>query len=269
MTKLLPNNARILSGEVWLDQEELLGRADEDMQQVRGSRISMMFQDPMTSLDPAFTVGDQVVETLREHTDLGRAEAAGRASELFHQVGIPAPQQRLGAYPHQMSGGMRQRVALAIAICCHPRVFIADEPTTAVDVTIQAQILRLIKDLVEHERGMGVLLITHDLGIVAQTCDRIAVMYAGQIVELADTFSLFGEPRHPYTQALLESAVGRGAGRGKLPTIEGAVPDLRNLPTGCHFHPRCERATAVCSKESPPRVSLPDGGEVACVLYRD
>jgi oligopeptide/dipeptide ABC transporter ATP-binding protein len=283
--RLLPRNARTLAGKVWLDGEELLSKDEDEMRRLRGSRLAMIFQDPMTSLDPVFTVGEQLVETVQEHLGLTHAQAWERAMELFRQVGIPAPAERLRAYPHQFSGGMRQRIALAIAISCHPRVLIADEPTTALDVTIQAQILHLIKRLLVQEQGTAVLLITHDLGIVAQVCDRVAVMYAGEIVEVADTVSLFSEPRHPYTQALLSSLPGRGsiepalssskgsprrgAVRGQLATIEGTVPDLANLPAGCHFHPRCRHARPICSQQPPPRVKLPHEREVACVLYTE
>ena len=265
--RLLPPNARIVGGEVWLDGEETMGKDEIAMTRQRGSGMALMFQDPMTSLDPVFSVGEQLVETLEEHLDMTRAQALERAVDLMRQVGISEPRRRLNAYPHELSGGMRQRVALAIAVSCQPRVLIADEPTTALDVTIQAQILRLIRGLAKGAQQTGVVLITHDLGVVAQTCDRVAVMYAGAIVEMADTFSLFAHPSHPYTQALLGSVVALGASRGQLPTIEGAVPDLPALPGGCRFHPRCPRAKPVCSQRPPDRVELPHGGEVACVLY--
>ena len=265
--RLLARNARIAGGEIWLDGEEILGKDEDEMPRIRGSGVAMIFQDPMTSLDPVFTVGEQLAETVREHLDLTGTQALERAAELFQEVGIPEPERRLRAYPHELSGGMRQRVALAIAISCHPRVLIADEPTTALDVTIQAQILRLIKRLVTQEQQTGIILITHDLGIVAQTCNRVAVMYAGKIVEMADTFALFGQPAHPYTQALLGSLLALGAERGKLPTIEGTVPDLADLPSGCRFHPRCGHARPICSQRLPRMVKLPNGGEVACVLY--
>jgi oligopeptide/dipeptide ABC transporter ATP-binding protein len=227
----------------------------------------MIFQDPMTSLDPVFTVGEQLVETVQEHLGLTRPQAWNRALELFRQVGIPAPRERLRAYPHQFSGGMRQRIALAIAISCNPQVLIADEPTTALDVTIQAQILSLIKRLLVQAQGTGVLLITHDLGIVAQVCDRVAVMYAGEIVEVGDTFSIFGQPLHPYTQALLGSLPSRQVSRGRLATIKGSVPNLADLPGGCHFHPRCPQARDICAKQAPPRVTLAQEREVVCVLH--
>lgn len=265
--RLLPRNARVVSGEVWLDGDEILEGGEEAIRRIRGRKIAMIFQDPMTSLDPAFTVGEQLAETVREHLGLSQSQARQRAVELFQQVGIPSPEERLNAYPHQFSGGMRQRIALAIAISCHPRVLIADEPTTALDVTIQAQILRLIRRLLVQERQTGVLLITHDLGVVAQVCDRVAVMYAGEIVEVGDTLSLFSEPLHPYTQALLSSIPGRGAARGQLSTIEGTVPELSDLPSGCHFHPRCPYEKSICSQQPPPRVKLSQEREVTCVLY--
>jgi peptide/nickel transport system ATP-binding protein len=227
----------------------------------------MIFQDPLTSLDPAFTVGDQLMETVHEHLGLSRSQARQRALELFRQVGIPAPEERLRAYPHQFSGGMRQRIALAIAISCNPQVLIADEPTTALDVTIQAQILSLIKRLLVQTRQAGVLLITHDLGIVAQVCDRVAVMYAGELVEVGDVFSIFGQPLHPYTQALLGSLPSHQVRRGQLATIQGRVPGLADQPQGCRFHPRCAYARDICAQQPPARRQLSPQQEVACVLY--
>jgi peptide/nickel transport system ATP-binding protein len=265
--RLLPPNARIAQGEIRLNGTELVGKSEDELRNIRGSRLSMIFQDPMTSLDPVFTVGDQLIETVQEHLDLNQSEARHRALELFQQVGIPAPEERLNAYPHQFSGGMRQRIALAIAISCHPQVLIADEPTTALDVTIQAQILRLIKKLLVQKRDTGVLLITHDLGVVAQICDRVAVMYAGEIVEMGDVLSVFSDPHHPYTQALLNSLPSREIARGQLVSIQGRVPNLANQPTGCRFHPRCSHAKAICATQMPPRVQLSSKREVACVLY--
>lgn len=267
MMRLLPPNARIPRGEVWLDNTELLGKSEDEWRHIRGSRMSMIFQNPITSLDPAFTVGDQLMETVQEHLGLSHTKARLRALELFRQVGIPAPEERLKAYPHQFSGGMSQRIALAIAISCHPQVLIADEPTTALDVTIQAQILRLIKRLLVQEQGTSVLLITHDLGIVAQVCDRVAVMYAGEIVEVGDVFSIFSEPLHPYTQALLASLPNRRVARGQLTSIEGRVPGLTDRPAGCRFHPRCAHAKEICAKHPPPRIQRSPQREVTCVLY--
>lgn len=265
--KLLPSNARISRGEVHLNGTEILSKPDDEIRRIRGSQLSMIFQDPMTSLDPVLTVGEQVIETIEEHLGLSRAEARKRTLELFRQVGIPAPEDRLKAYPHQFSGGMSQRIALAIAISCNPQVLIADEPTTALDVTIQAQILRLIKKLLVEERGTGVLFITHDLGIVAQICDRVAVMYAGEIVEVGDVESIFANPLHPYTKALLNSLPSNQVERGKLENIKGRVPGLEDRPAGCHFHPRCDQAKAICTTRAPPRINLSPQREVACVLY--
>jgi peptide/nickel transport system ATP-binding protein len=264
---LLPANARIAAGEVWVDGTQVLGRNEDEWRKIRGTQLSMIFQDPMTSLDPAFRVGNQLIETVQEHLGLSYSEARQRALELFRQVGIPAPEHRLDAYPHQCSGGMRQRIALAIAISCHPQVLIADEPTTALDVTIQAQILRLIKRLLVQEKGTGVLLITHDLGIIAQVCDRVAVMYAGEIIEVGDVLSIFSDPRHPYTQALLNSLPSRQIARGQLANIKGRVPGLADRPYGCRFHPRCTHATSICAQQAPPRIQLSPQREVACVLY--
>jgi len=265
--RLLASNARISAGEVWLEDVNLTAADEGELQDLRGSRLSMIFQDPMTALDSLFTVGHQVIETLQEHLDLNVIEAQERALALLRQVGIPAAEERLNAYPYQFSGGMSQRIALAIAISCHPQVLIADEPTTALDVTIQAQILHLIRRLLVEEQGTGVLLITHDLGVVAQVCDRVAVMYAGKIVEFGDVASIFSNPLHPYTQALLNSLPSQGIARGALENIQGRVPSLTDRPVGCHFHPRCNHALDVCRQETPHLRTTADGQEVACVLY--
>ncbi len=265
--RLLAKNARISGGEVWLGDVNLTAADDGRLQDLRGSRLSMIFQDPMTALDSLFTVGHQVIETLQEHLDLDAAAARARALELLRQVGIPAAEERLNAYPYQFSGGMSQRIALAIAISCQPQVLIADEPTTALDVTIQAQILHLIRRLMVEEGGTGVLLITHDLGVVAQVCDRVAVMYAGKIVEFGAVESIFSDPLHPYTQALLNSLPSQGIKRGALENIRGRVPSLDDRPTGCRFHPRCPHARDICRVEAPPLLRRAGGQEVACVLY--
>ncbi len=265
--RLLAKNARISGGEVWLGDVNLTEANDERLQDLRGSRLSMIFQDPMTALDSLFTVGHQIIETLQEHLDLDAAAARARALELLRQVGIPAAEERLNAYPYQFSGGMSQRIALAIAISCQPQVLIADEPTTALDVTIQAQILHLIRRLMVEEGGTGVLLITHDLGVVAQVCDRVAVMYAGKIVEFGAVEAIFSDPLHPYTQALLNSLPSQGIQRGALENIRGRVPSLDDRPTGCRFHPRCPHARDICRVEAPPLVKRDGGQEVACVLY--
>lgn len=265
--RLLASNARIRAGEVWLEDVNLAAASEDALRDLRGSRLSMIFQDPMRALDPLFTVGHQVIETLQEHLGLGMAEAQERALALLKQVGIPAAEERLNAYPYQFSGGMSQRVALAIAISCYPQMLIADEPTTALDVTIQAQILDLIRRLLVEEQGTGVLLITHDLGVVAQVCDRVAVMYAGKIVEFGTVASTFSNPLHPYTQALLKSLPSQGSARGELETIQGRVPSLADRPPGCHFHPRCHHARAVCREATPHLRMTADSQEVACVLY--
>ncbi len=269
LMELLPSNARVANGEVWLRDTQLLGMGESRWRDIRGTQLAMIFQDPMTALDPVFTVGDQVMETLREHLGLSHKDARARTLALFRQVGIPAPEQRFNAYPHQFSGGMSQRIALAIAISCHPHVLIADEPTTALDVTIQAQILRLIRRLLVEGQGTGVLLITHDLGVVAQVCDRVAVMYAGEIVEIGDVQSIFSDPRHPYTQALLNSLPSRQVEPGQLANIQGYVPGLASRPSGCRFNPRCAHAKPICSKQPPPRIQLSPEREVACVLYNE
>ena len=265
--RLLAANARITAGQVWLEDIDLLAVSENKLQDLRGSRISMIFQDPMTALDTLFSVGHQIIETLQEHLDLTLPQAQDRALELLRQVGIPAAEKRLYAYPYQFSGGMSQRIALAVAISCHPQVLIADEPTTALDVTIQAQILHLIRRLLVEEQGTGVLLITHDLGVVAQVCDRVAVMYAGKIVEFGDVHSIFANPLHPYTQALLNSMPSQGIARGLLANIQGRVPGLADRPKGCRFHARCPHAEAICREETPQLKQVSVQQEVACVLY--
>ena len=265
--RLLAANARITAGQVWLEDIDLLDVDEVKLQDLRGSRISMIFQDPMTALDSLFSVGHQIIETLQEHLDLTLPQAQDRALELLRQVGIPAAEKRPHAYPYQFSGGMSQRIALAVAISCHPQVLIADEPTTALDVTIQAQILHLIRRLLVEEQGTGVLLITHDLGVVAQVCDRVAVMYAGKIVEFGDVHSIFANPLHPYTQALLKSMPSQGIARGRLANIQGRVPGLADRPKGCRFHPRCPHAKPICREEAPQLTQVSVQQEVACVLY--
>ena len=268
LMRLLPRNARASGGSVLFGGTDLLQLSEPQMRRLRGRRLGMVFQDPMTALDPAFRVGVQITETLRAHQGLNRAEAEARALSLLRAVGIPAAEDRLRAYPHELSGGMRQRVALAIAISCNPDVLIADEPTTALDVTIQAQILHLIRSLLVQERGAGVLLITHDLGVVAQTCDRVAVMYAGEIVEIGPVAAILGAPRHPYTQALLQAVPSGRAPRGQLPTIPGRVPPLTERPSGCAFRDRCPQAIPSCAAtHARTRHSPVPGQEVACVQY--
>jgi len=266
LMRLLPPNARIVDGEVWLAGEDLLRKSDEEMRRIRGSRIAMVFQDPMTSLDPSFPVGEQLAEVVEEHRGLARREALREAVQLLRQVGIPSPEARLRAYPHEFSGGMRQRIVIAITLACDPRVLVADEPTTALDVTIQAQILRLLRTLNTERRHTGILLITHDLGVVAQMCHRVAVMYAGEIVEMGDVEAIFTRPAHPYTQALLASIPARAGAKGGLPAIEGTVPNPAAYPSGCRFHPRCPQAFADCPRVHPRMVEVEPGHGAACLL---
>jgi oligopeptide/dipeptide ABC transporter ATP-binding protein len=241
------------AGEIRLEGEDLLKAAEPRLREIRGNDVAMVFQEPMTSLNPVLRVGEQVAEAIELHQDVSAEEAKRRTTLAFARVGIPAPEQRVDQYPHQLSGGLRQRVMIAMALACHPKLLIADEPTTALDVTIQAQILELIAKL-QREEGMAVLLITHDLGVVAETARRVAVMYAGRIVEEADVIALFERPRHPYTAGLLRSRPRLDAQHGKLVPIEGSVPDPQHRPPGCPFHPRCPYAEERCRREDPPLV---------------
>ena len=261
---LLPRPpARVAQGSVWFDGQELTGLAETRMERIRGKGISMVFQEPMTSLDPVFTVGRQLTETVLAHRDVSREAAARLSVEMLRKVRIPEPERRMAAYPHELSGGMRQRVMIAIALLCRPDLLIADEPTTALDVTTQAQILDLIREL-RAELGMAVLLITHALGVVAEMADRVAVMYAGRIVELADVETIFASPRHPYTAGLLASIPDLVASGERLATIPGTVPNLLNPPPGCRFWPRCPRADTACRDAQPPLVDLGAGHLAAC-----
>ncbi|HWI84222.1 ABC transporter ATP-binding protein [Ramlibacter sp.] len=254
---------RVVGGSIRLRGRELVGLDEAALNQVRGKDVSMIFQEPMTALNPLFTVGEQIGETLRVHERLGRREAKGRALALLRKVGISHPEHRIDQYPHELSGGMRQRVMIAIALACGPQVLIADEPTTALDVTIQAQILALLRDL-QRELGMGVVLITHDLGVVAQVVDRVIVMYAGRIVEEGSVRSVFEQPSHPYTRLLLESIPAMDGEQDRLPTIAGMVPSLAQLPRGCRFHPRCPQAHAACREGVPAFVEVGAGHRAAC-----
>ncbi|MBA3461435.1 MAG: ABC transporter ATP-binding protein [Deltaproteobacteria bacterium] len=248
---------RIARGSIRYAGKDLMTLAPAEMRKIRGNRIAMIFQEPMTSLNPVFTVGDQVGEAVRLHQKKSKAEARKIAIEMFKLVGIPSPEDRVDAYPHQLSGGMRQRVMIAMALACKPDLLIADEPTTALDVTIQAQILDLLKSL-QTELGMSILLITHDLGVVAETCDEVVVMYAGRIVERAATATLFAAPRHHYTAGLLRSmpSYGSDVERTRLVEIKGMVPSLLNLPVGCKFVDRCPAAQELCRTDEPPLVQL-------------
>jgi peptide/nickel transport system ATP-binding protein/oligopeptide transport system ATP-binding protein len=256
---------RIVAGSVRFDGADLLGLSEDAMRAMRGRRISMIFQEPMTALNPVFTVGEQVAEMLVLHRGMGKREARDAAGEILDLVRIPDAAQRLGSYPHELSGGMRQRIVIAMALACDPDLVLADEPTTALDVTIQAQILDLLLDL-RQRKNAAVLLITHDLGIVAQTCARAMVMYAGQAVEESDTPGLFAQPLHPYTRGLLASLPKLTRRGARLTPIPGIVPSLTALPPGCSFHPRCPRAFDRCRAERPPLFAR-DGRQVRCWLY--
>jgi peptide/nickel transport system ATP-binding protein len=263
---------RIAGGHIRYDGKDLLALPEEKMREIRGNRIAMIFQEPMTSLNPVFTVGEQVAEAVRLHQKKNKREALAVAVEMFRKVGIPSPEDRVHAYPHQLSGGMRQRVMIAMALACRPDLLIADEPTTALDVTIQAQILDLLRQL-QSELGMAILLITHDLGVVAETCAEVVVMYAGRIVERAPTDTLFALPRHHYTAGLLRSVPSYGtpaAGteRGRLQEIRGMVPPIWALPAGCKFADRCPAVQDRCRAEEPPLAPL-GGALVRCWFPRD
>jgi peptide/nickel transport system ATP-binding protein len=248
---LLPRRGASRSGRVAFAGADLLALPEARMQELRGAQLAMIFQEPMSSLNPAFTVGDQIVEAIRRHKDVPAAAARARAIEMLRRVRIPAPERRFSDYPHKLSGGMRQRVMIAMALSCDPQLLIADEPTTALDVTIQAQVLELMRAL-RRETGSAILLITHDLGVVAEMADEVAVMYAGQIVEQAPVHELFARPQHPYTVGLLASVPRLDRQRPTLPAIEGAVPPPNRMPPGCRFAPRCPFSEALCTAEMPP-----------------
>ena len=257
---------RISSGEIWFEGENILDKSDDEMRRIRGKRISMIFQDPMTSLNPVFTVGDQIETVIRIHRDINRSAAVERALDLFSMAGLSDPDQLLDKYPHELSGGMSQRVMIAMALSCQPSLLIADEPTTALDVTIQAQILSLMKELKE-DINTSILLITHDLGVVAKMCQNVAVMYAGNVVEYGELRHIFTNPKHPYTQGLLAATPKIGETRNRLETIEGNVPDLSDPPGGCLFHPRCPYRKNECSLEVHENVEIEPGHFVSCNLY--
>jgi oligopeptide/dipeptide ABC transporter ATP-binding protein len=270
--RLISKPGRIDEGEILLDGENLLKLPEDEMIKVRGNRISMIFQQPQTALNPVFKVGDQLAEVLDVHQDLGKEAGWKRAVALLKMVGVPDPERRAEAYPHELSGGMAQRVMIAMALACVPELLIADEPTTALDVTIQAQILDLMRDL-RREMGTSVILITHDLGVVAEMAERVAVMYAGEIVEQTDVNSLFDEPLHPYTQGLIGSIPILGEIKERLDVIPGSVPNLVNLPPGCRFAPRCQArfkyACTICAEVKPELVEVKQGHFVRCWLYQN
>ena len=268
--RLIAPTGKIVNGEILFDGKDLLKLSDAEMREMRGDDIAMIFQDPMTSLNPVFTVGEQIAEALRLHRKMSRSEARKATIEAMREVAIPDPARRLDDYPHQLSGGMRQRIMIAMALACHPKLLIADEPTTALDVTIQAQILELLNEL-RKQRELAVLLITHDLGVVAEVADRVAVMYTGRIVEQSPVDELFARPKHPYTEGLLRSVpkltIDDVTRKERLETIEGVVPSPTDLPPGCHFAPRCVHRMPRCTEGRIPLYELDGDVQVRCVLY--
>ena len=265
--RLISSPGKITGGSIKFRDEELTTSTDDRLREIRGNDIAMIFQDPMTSLNPVFTVGEQIAEALRLHRKLDKNQAWAAAIQAMQEVSIPSPERRVNDYPHQLSGGMRQRVMIAMALACDPDLLIADEPTTALDVTIQAQILELLDEL-RRSRDLAVLLITHDLGVVAEVADRVCVMYTGKIVEESGVDELFANPKHPYTRGLLRSVPKLKADKMvRLQTIEGTVPSPANLPFGCHFAPRCEHRMEICVEGEIPLSELPHGVKVRCVLH--
>ena len=261
---ILPNPpAKITAGEILYEDQDMLRMKEKRLRKIRGEKISMIFQNPMTALSPVFTIGDQIEEAYKEHYKVSNTEAKKRTLELLNMVGIPA--ERYGEYPHQFSGGMRQRVVIAIALACNPSILIADEPTTALDVTIQAQVLDLIYRLKE-QNHTSMILITHDLGIVAENCDDVAIVYAGEIVELGTREHIFNETAHPYTKGLFGALPDMAQGRDKLKPIFGLPPNPANLPKGCKFHPRCPHVTERCRQEQPPMTEISEGHFSRCFL---
>ena len=263
--RLLPESARIVGGEIIFEDQDLLKLSEPEMRHIRGARIAMIFQEPMTSLNPVFTIGSQIGEAVRLHQHTNRAETRNRTIEALRMVGIADPERRIDDYPHQLSGGMRQRVMIAMALSCNPRLLIADEPTTALDVTIQAQILDLIREL-QVRLGLAVILVTHDLGIVSEYADDVTILYAARVMEQAPSAELFRNPLNPYTRGLLESIPGMDSSRQRrLQAIPGSIPSALNPPAGCRFHPRCPRAIPQCSAAEPPLENRGQNHYVACI----
>jgi len=267
--RLIPNPpGEIVGGQVLFRGEDLLRNSEKEMRRIRGNRISMVFQDPYASLNPLYPVGEQVTRVIRLHQQLDQTQAVDRAKSMFERVGLPDPERILKNFPHELSGGMQQRVMIALALSSSPDLLIADEPTTALDVTIQAQILRLMREL-KNEINTSILLITHDLGVIASMCDHVAVMYAGTVVEHAPNQQLFLNPKHPYTQGLLEAIPIVGRAKKRLAVIPGTVPNLIHPPLGCRFHPRCPHAKSICSEAKPAEMQIEEGHFAACFLYGD
>ena len=263
---LLDPPGRIAAGEIWLGDKRIDRLAHAAMRRIRGKEIGAIFQDPLMSLNPLLQIGEQLIETIRTHLPVSAAEAREQALGLMRAVGIPAPEARFSAYPHQFSGGMRQRIVIALALCAQPQLIVADEPTTALDVSIQAQVLQLLKQLCR-EKGTAMLLVTHDMGVIAETADRVAVMYAGRIVEIGSVHDVVSAPVHPYTRGLMGAIPSLDPVTGPLTQIEGAMPRLNARPSGCSFHPRCGHASEQCRAESPALITGP-GRSVACWLPR-
>lgn len=261
-------SGEISRGTIQYHNQELTTKSEREMRKIRGKQIAMIFQEPMTSLNPVMKIGEQLLEPIRLHLGLKDKKAKEHAITILKKVGIPRAEEILNEFPHQLSGGMRQRIMIAMAISCNPQLLIADEPTTALDVTIQAQILDLIRQLQKQE-NMSVLLITHDLGVVAEMCDRVVVMYAGRVVEEAGVFELFETPKHPYTKGLIGSVPKIGQMKERLESIKGNVPNPNNLPKGCKFAPRCDVAMPQCLEEDPPEIKLENGRKCRCWLYKE
>nr|WP_028855713.1 ABC transporter ATP-binding protein [Psychrilyobacter atlanticus] len=266
--RLLDEQGKVTEGEVEFKGINILNLGKNEIRKLRGRKMSMIFQDPMSSLNPVLKIGDQLMESSRLHLGLSKIEAKEHSIKMLDLVGIPSPDNVLTRYPHQLSGGMCQRVMIAMAMACNPELLIADEPTTALDVTIQAQIMELLLELKE-KKNMGILLITHDLGVVAEMCDKVLVMYAGRIVEKADVLDLFESPKHPYTKGLIASVPKLGSGNSELPFIEGKVPSLGNMPKGCKFSPRCNIARDICFTREPKLVKISQNRECRCHLTEE
>ncbi|MFB5267745.1 ABC transporter ATP-binding protein [Paenibacillus enshidis] len=267
--QLLPKGlGKVAAGEIRLEGENMLAFSERKMRQIRGNRIAMIFQEPMTSLNPVFRVGKQIAEAVRYHQGVGKKEAMLRAVEMLTKVGIPRPEKVAVSYPHELSGGMRQRVMIAMAMICNPKLLIADEPTTALDVTIQAQILDLMREL-QRTEGTSILMITHDLGVVAEMCDRVVIMYAGQVVEETDVKTLFKNPKHPYTKSLLASLPQLNSEQERLASIPGQVPNPLEMPEGCRFAPRCQFAQDICRANAPELEEVEAGHKCRCLLQQE
>ncbi len=268
--RLIQNPGKTIGGEIFFKGKDLLKLKEAEMLKIRGNEISMIFQEPMTSLNPVYTVGEQIAESFIIHQGLKKKQAIEKSIEMLKYVGIPSPEKRVHQYPHELSGGMRQRVMIAMALACKPELLIADEPTTALDVTIQAQILELMKEL-QSELGMSIILITHDLGVVAESCDYVAVMYCGKVVEYADVQTLFEKPQHPYTIGLMNSLPrhDQDLGNAELSVIRGSVPSPKEMPVGCRFAPRCRHASKICEERLPELEQAENGNQIRCWIYSD